>query len=450
MKKRIVNFLGFIVIVEMILGGLGNIFYLPIRKGIFLFTLIFFFYFILTERRKVNKRYIINIIWVGIFIFYGVAVGLVYKNDIGEIISTCNVFLGILYLIILSIYLDDDVIKIKKVINLIVNLIVILSMVTLIIFIASRFFMPSYWQFVNNIIELNLKLNYGLITGGLYSYNYVRVYFFNGIYMQLGLVLLIFRVTDDENSNFKTDMIKLIVVSMAILASGTRGYWLGSCIVIAISFVYLMANIKNVKIKIKPLIIILSLIIIVLLIFPKTINNKSIINIIKGESGIVYGQGIEVDTQSRIESITDFKNDPSNSVRSIQFKFLSNKIKQKPIFGWGFGATIPEYVDYMKSNNLQQVSASSFELYYIELLFKTGIIGIALILLYLITRLVQLIKLLRFLTKDEKNMLVSFTIGFVSCIASSFTNPYFAGLTGFFIIVLEIYIFETFRIKYLS
>ncbi|WP_315113939.1 O-antigen ligase family protein [Clostridium intestinale] len=451
-KRNIIDFLGLIIIVEMILGGLGNIFNLPIRKALFGFTLLFCLYFLISERKSISKKYIWNIFFVLSYIAYGTVVGLIYGNSVNQIISTANVFIGIFYLIILSVFLNEDTRKINKVINLVVNLTVILSFITIGIFVYSRFYMPSYWQIINMFSDINDKLNYGLITGALYSHNYARVYFFNGIYMQVALSILLFRIVDSENKNIKVDTIKFLIVIMAILASGTRGYWLGTIVVLGISFIYFLFNLRKTRFKIKPIIISGIIIALVLAIFPKTVSDKSILNIINNEEGIALDEQFGANSGSRMGSITDFTNDPSNSVRKIQFDFLSERIKQHPIVGSGLGATIPEYVKYMEDNNLQAVSPASFELYYIELMFKTGAVGIALILIYLLIKLIQLIKLvnMNLLTREEKNTLVSYTIGFVSCVVSSFTNPYFAGLTGFFIFVFQIYIFEAFRIKYLD
>lgn len=104
----------------------------------------------------------------------------------------------------------------------------------------------------------------------------------------------------------------------------------------------------------------------------------------------------------------------------------------------------------MIDNNLQPVSSTSFELYYIELLFKTGIIGILIFFGYLVFNFVKLIVLLfkKNLRMRDEQVLVGWTIGTMSILASSITNPYIAGLSVFFVLVMEVYLIQLYDLKY--
>ena len=101
----------------------------------------------------------------------------------------------------------------------------------------------------------------------------------------------------------------------------------------------------------------------------------------------------------------------------------------------------------MIDNNLQPVSSTSFELYYIELLFK---IGILIFFGYLVFNFVKLIVLLfkKNLRMRDEQVLVGWTIGTMSILASSITNPYIAGLSVFFVLVMEVYLIQLYDLKY--
>ena len=152
----------------------------------------------------------------------------------------------------------------------------------------------------------------------------------------------------------------------------------------------------------------------------------------------------------KIESITDFKNNESNKVRLIQLKFLLNEFKKTPVFGAGFGASINEYSKYMKESSNLNVDPSNFELYYVELLWKTGTLGILYFFGYFVYKFIQFIQLMfRYkLKEDDEEVLVCWTIAFIAFLVSSVTNPYLASLSGIFVLVMECYILENIIEKY--
>ena len=197
--------------------------------------------------------------------------------------------------------------------------------------------------------------------------------------------------------------------------------------------IYYLWRFKKFNLTLRNIVIALIPLILVSVIIPKTIVAVSPEQNLPNSSGSI---------KDRIESISD--------LRAIQLKFLVNRIKEKPILGWGFGAHIEEYPQYMIDNNLQPVSSTSFELYYIELLFKTGIIGILIFFGYLVFNFVKLIVLLfkKNLRMRDEQVLVGWTIGTMSILASSITNPYIAGLSVFFVLVMEVYLIQLYDLKY--
>ena len=103
----------------------------------------------------------------------------------------------------------------------------------------------------------------------------------------------------------------------------------------------------------------------------------------------------------------------------------------------------------MEENGLQSVNSSSFELYYVELIFKTGIIGTLIFFGYLLYNFIKLLLLIfkKGLKENDEQILVGWTIGTMSILASSITNPYIAGLSVFFVLVMEVYLIQLYDIK---
>ena len=230
-------------------------------------------------------------------------------------------------------------------------------------------------------------------------------------------------------------IVKLAILLIGIYVSNTRGFWLGTAGVVVLSFAYYLWRVRKYRLTIKNVLIAIIPLILVAVIIPKTIVAVSPEQNLPDSAGSI---------KDRIESIGDFENDESNKVRAIQLRFLVDKIKEKPVLGWGFGGHIYEYPQYMEENGLQMVSSSSFELYYIELMFKTGIVGVLIFFGYLIYNFIKLMLILfkKGIKERDEQILVGWTVGTMSILASSITNPYIAGLSVFFVLVMEVYLIQ--------
>ena len=394
---------------------------------------------IFREKIKIEKVFLIPIIVVCIYLAYGSIIGLINRNSLGDIFSDVNSFLGIIYILLLIAYVKGRNENIDKIINVFVNCAVIVAIMTITLFFVSRIYLPNNLEIIVTYNNLNSKLEYGFISGLVMSNNYARVYLYNGIFMQLAAAIMFIKLFNKDKNVF--GIVKLAILLVGIYVSNTRGFWLGTIGVVVISMIYYLWRFKKFNLTLRNIVIALIPLILVSVIIPKTIVAVSPEQNLPNSSGSI---------KDRIESISDFENDESNKVRAIQLKFLVNRIKEKPILGWGFGAHIEEYPQYMIDNNLQPVSSTSFELYYIELLFKTGIIGILIFFGYLVFNFVKLIVLLfkKNLRMRDEQVLVGWTIGTMSILASSITNPYIAGLSVFFVLVMEVYLIQLYDLKY--
>lgn len=437
--RSIFNIVTILIFIEFVLGGLGHVFGLPIRKGLFVVGILFSIYMIFREKIKIEKVFLIPIIVVCIYLAYGSIIGLINRNSLGDIFSDVNSFLGIIYILLLIAYVKGRNENIDKIINVFVNCAVIVAIMTITLFFVSRIYLPNNLEIIVTYNNLNSKLQYGFISGLVMSNNYARVYLYNGIFMQLAAAIMFIKLFNKDKNVF--GIVKLAILLVGIYVSNTRGFWLGTIGAVVISMIYYLWRFKKFNLTLRNIVIALIPLILVSVIIPKTIVAVSPEQNLPNSSGSI---------KDRIESISDFENDESNKVRAIQLKFLVNRIKEKPILGWGFGAHIEEYPQYMIDNNLQPVSSTSFELYYIELLFKTGIIGILIFFGYLVFNFVKLIVLLfkKNLRMRDEQVLVGWTIGTMSILASSITNPYIAGLSVFFVLVMEVYLIQLYDLKY--
>lgn len=436
--RSIFNIVTALIFIEFVLGGLGHILGLPIRKGLFAVGILFSVYMIFREKIKVEKRFLIPIIVVCIYIAYGSIIGLINGNSFGDIFSDVNSFLGILYILLLIAYVKGRSENIDRILNIFVNSAVVVSIITIILFAVSRFYLPNNLEIIVAYNNLNTKLQYGLISGLVLSNNYARVYLYNGIFMQLAVAIMFIKLFNKERNI--AGIVKLALLLIGIYVSNTRGFWLGTVGVVVLSFAYYLWRVRKYKLTIKSVLIAIIPLILVAIILPKTIVAVSPDQNLPESSGSI---------KDRIESIGDFENDESNKVRAIQLRFLVDKIKEKPVLGWGFGSHIYEYPQYMEENGLQSVNSSSFELYYVELVFKTGVIGILIFFGYLIYNFIKLLLILfkRGLKQRDEQMLVGWTIGTMSILASSITNPYIAGLSVFFVLVMEVYLIQLYDEK---
>ena len=437
--RSIFNVVTILIFIEFVLGGLGHVFGLPIRKGLFVVGILFSIYMIFREKIKIEKVFLIPIIVVCIYLAYGSIIGLINRNSLGDIFSDVNSFLGIIYILLLIAYVKGRNENIDKIKNVFVNCAVIVAIMTITLFFVSRIYLPNNLEIIVTYNNLNSKLQYGFISGLVMSNNYARVYLYNGIFMQLAAAIMFIKLFNKDKNVF--GIVKLAILLVGIYVSNTRGFWLGTIGAVVISMIYYLWRFKKFNLTLRNIVIALIPLILVSVIIPKTIVAVSPEQNLPNSSGSI---------KDRIESISDFENDESNKVRAIQLKFLVNRIKEKPILGWGFGAHIEEYPQYMIDNNLQPVSSTSFELYYIELLFKTGIIGILIFFGYLVFNFVKLIVLLfkKNLRMRDEQVLVGWTIGTMSILASSITNPYIAGLSVFFVLVMEVYLIQLYDLKY--
>ena len=103
--RSIFNIVTALIFIEFVLGGLGHVLGLPIRKGLFAIGILFSVYMIFREKIRIEKKFLVPIIIVCIYIGYGSIIGLINGNSFGDVFSDVNSFLGILYILLLIVYI---------------------------------------------------------------------------------------------------------------------------------------------------------------------------------------------------------------------------------------------------------------------------------------------------------------------------------------------------------
>ncbi|NMA30908.1 MAG: O-antigen ligase family protein, partial [Candidatus Methanofastidiosa archaeon] len=282
----------------------------------------------------------------------------------------------------------------------------IIATVTIILFVWSYFSKNLGSDPVGILINFQNKTNYGLITGWLYNMSFARVYFANGIYMLVGLT---YTILNYLNYRKRKDGYWTIILLIGIFVSGTRGYWLGSLLIVF--FIILILNREMIGRVIKMSILLLLSIILIINFMP---NRQVVLD--------------------RIFSISDFKEDESNSIRSIQIEELSREIKKRPLIGYGFGSTLYNY-EYRTGRDGKNV-----ELYYLELIYKTGIVGGAILSILLLCSFVSLHRAIKSkrISQEDRVILQTWGISSVIVLIIGITNPYLKGAFGIFIVDMMI------------
>ena len=143
-----------------------------------------------------------------------------------------------------------------------------------------------------------------------------------------------------------------------------------------------------------------------------------------------------------ILSSFDFQTN-SNYTRAIQYDFLISQIKLKPLFGFGIGANNPGII-----RSFENVSA--FELGYIAMIYKIGIIGFSLNLILSIWGFNRAIKIAK-TSKSHANHIAPALAGWISMLVYHSTNPIFSTFSNLFFYFYLFYLINIFSsIKKLS
>lgn len=317
---------------------------------------------------------------------YGVFLGIANQYKLDNVIR--NGFSLLFYFSFLVVFwsrptLKDIValFKVSAILVLLLTIVVYLSVIGLLDY--------SIAKYVSSV-------TYGIIGGG--EFNLPRAFISNQLVLFPFFSLLLF-------SPKLINKIAFVGLSlMLLLLTITRAY------ILVLGFLLLIyLVIESVK---KPLSLVLTVALssgILAIIAVSNQNLASIINMVLG-------------------SVVDFSGDSiSNSFRVEQMRWFIKYISDNPIFGYGFGFSMPEYQS-------DSVKTYAYELIYVDLWAKLGIIAFPLIAIYFAPLVLAFYK---WKLQDVRlHLIVGVTVGNFASIG----NPFLLSQVNILLIVISYYL----------
>lgn len=364
---------------------------LPIRELLFLLLLgkLILNYFTKGYR---NKYFLLFLIISVIIPIYGTAISIYRGNNISFAIDDAQGYIFLFTGLGLSslIYFND---KLKVV--LIKHFLIasgIVSLFTITLFLLGITGIYSLDETRTLLKDLNLGF------AGIEVNASTRIFLRSHIYVMISLIFMICMIFYTKRSKKSTlyIYISIAIFVSAILISNTRALWLGSLMGFLIVFIFS-------KISIRKIVFYFLLAMFIPISF------------------IVFSEAW-AKIVDRFKSIFDFSSNVSNNIRSQQLTELLYEFSQYPVIGKGFGSTLSS--GYYRNIDIPY----SFELSYIELLYKLGVVGFS---MFVVSILMIYIIFIRCNDDFIKKVAI---ISFSCFLVVSITNPYIVSSLGMFLI----------------
>jgi hypothetical protein len=269
---------------------------------------------------------------------------------------------------------------------------------------------------------------------GFQSNGAFRFFLASGLYLQVGLALVAWRLMQQPRSVPYWILYAILLID--VTATYTRGFWIGSVLALAAVLVLGSASWRRAATVVggSAAVFVLATVIAVPFAFsvPDYVFQRALsitateplptLPAKPGEEGASSG-GISADKAGAL----------SNQIRVHQAQVLVGHIVERPILGHGFGTIAPDY---------QYAQIFSYELAFLDLLYKTGIVGLLLYVSFPIRLIVDALRA-RFrglaipaaVSPRETAVVVSIV---ASIMVSGATNPYFLSAFGLMPIIVMI------------
>jgi hypothetical protein len=255
-----------------------------------------------------------------------------------------------------------------------------------------------------------------------------RFFLASGLYLQIGLALVAWRIMRHPASVL--DWVLYTILLIDVTATYTRGFWVGATIALTVVLV-LGSNSWRRSLAVvggTAAIFVLGSVIAAPL-------NFSVPNyVLQRAVSITATEQRPPDPAESESSITpDNSGVASNQVRVHQAQVLIGHIIERPVLGHGFGTIAPDY---------RYAQIFSYELAFLDLLYKTGIVGLLLYVSFPIRLIIDALRA-RFrrlaipadVSRRETAVVVSIV---ASIMVSGATNPYFLSAFGLMPIIVMI------------
>jgi hypothetical protein len=241
--------------------------------------------------------------------------------------------------------------------------------------------------------QLSFGGNFGYQTNGAY-----RLYLGSGVYLQVGLALATWRLLSGRPQFWSWALYALLWAD--VLATYTRGFWIGAALAVGLILVLGSANIRRPAAIVAMSVVLFALssaaISVVGFSLPDYVLNRtaSSLSLGPGQPPLpTIGPGSSQQPGASGKPGTtpeptpnpglDIAGEVSNQVRVEQGRVLIGHIQQRPILGFGFGSIARDYT---------YGQIFSYELAYLDLLFKAGVVGLLLFLSYPLRLLVDALR----------------------------------------------------------
>jgi hypothetical protein len=279
-----------------------------------------------------------------------------------------------------------------------------------------------------------------LLAGNVIGYQpngAYRLFLASGLYLQLGLALVAWRILRKPGSLPLWALFTILWIDVA--ATYTRGFWIGAVVAVAIVLAFGSDSWRRAAVVVGGTVATFLLATAVAAPFGFSVPDYVLARAFSitlttqqpvGEPGGGGGSGA---SPGGGEISEDTSGIISNQIRLHQAEILIGHITKRPILGYGFGTIAPDY---------RYGQIFSYELAFLDLLYKTGIVGLLLFMSFPVRLLVDAVRgrigklqLAAGVSRRETAIVLSIvaSIGLTGA-----TNPYFLAAFGLMPIIAMI------------
>jgi hypothetical protein len=279
-------------------------------------------------------------------------------------------------------------------------------------------------------------LHSDLLAGNVIGYQpngAYRLFLASGLYLQLGLALVTWRLLQRPASILSWGLYAILWIDVA--ATYTRGFWIGAVAAITIVLIVGAATWRR-----AATVVVGSVAIFVLATAIGAPFGFSVPNYVGQRLGSLTATDLPTQPtgsggggSSGGGQNDDVSGAVSNQIRVHQAEVLIGHISERPIIGWGFGTIAQDY---------RYDKIFSYELAFLDLLYKTGIVGLLVFISFPVRLIVDALRarvkrLALPVGVSPREMAV--VVSIVASIGlTGATNPYFLAAFGLMPIIVMI------------
>ena len=379
------------------------------------------FKILITKRAEITLSVIILFaiyIFIGLFfILYGISSGNAYPGSFKYVFALYVIFPVIYFILILGTPKKKEYIHFAEKIMSFGFILSSLVMITAYFNKRYGYFGFLHFIFDDMIVDLTgnvVKIRYH----GISSLLFLFPYFFSEFILNV------------KGKSFKQILIRIFILALSVIAvslSGRRALLVIFVLSIVITFIFKFLFTKfNRRIK-KNILIFISVIFIATLPLLFKVNYVKLYKSINSIAEYAFNLDKNKDSEE------------SDNERVKQIKQFVKEIQERPVLGYGHGASLDNVVR-------SKEKPWRYEMSFFDIVFHTGILGF---ILYITGPLWILFSLLKIASEDKNKMPVALAMftGFLSVLIAFFTNPYLNAFDIQWVIYLPLFAVLVFNNK---